>query len=91
MRPTRTQGVRELGGYRCRAYGGRRQRPAGILKREFGGCRPAWLTCFQETGNIDNAMSKPDDERTMGGGFKPAPVLDNEPERLREIGAGALR
>ena len=35
-------------------------------------------------------MSKPDDERTMSGGFKPAPVLDNEPERLREIGALGL-
>ena len=30
-------------------------------------------------------MSKPDDEGTMDGGFKLAPVPDNETERLREI------
>ncbi len=28
LRPTRAQGVRELGGYRCRILGGRRQLPA---------------------------------------------------------------
>ncbi len=27
-------------------------------------------------------MTKPDDEGTMGDGFKPAPVPDNEAERL---------
>jgi GAF domain-containing protein len=30
-------------------------------------------------------MTKPDDEGTMGDGFKPAPVPDNEAERLREV------
>ena len=30
-------------------------------------------------------MTKTDDERTMGDGFKPAPVPDNEAERLREV------
>jgi adenylate cyclase len=30
-------------------------------------------------------MNEPNDERTMGGGFKPAPVPDNEAERLREV------
>lgn len=35
-------------------------------------------------------MSKPDDEPTMGGGFKPAPVPDNEVERLREVSALGL-
>jgi GAF domain-containing protein len=30
-------------------------------------------------------MIKPDDEGTMGDGFKPAPVPDNEAERLREV------
>lgn len=41
--------------------------------------------CFRETGKIDNGMTKPDDEGTMGDGFKPAPVPDNEAERLREV------
>ena len=30
-------------------------------------------------------MSKPDDDGTTGCGFKPAPVPDNEAERLREV------
>jgi len=30
-------------------------------------------------------MTKTDDERTMSGDFKPAPVPDNEAERLREV------
>ncbi|CTQ53425.1 Adenylate cyclase [Roseibium album] len=30
-------------------------------------------------------MTKTDDEGTTGGGFKPAPVPDNEPERRREV------
>ena len=30
-------------------------------------------------------MGKPDDEGAMGGGFQPAPVPDNEAERLREV------
>ncbi|MCZ6840897.1 MAG: GAF domain-containing protein, partial [Alphaproteobacteria bacterium] len=30
-------------------------------------------------------MTKPDDEGTMGDGFKPASVPDNEAERLREV------
>ena len=42
-------------------------------------------TCFRETGKTNNIMSKADDEGTMGGGFKPAPVPDNEAERLREV------
>ena len=35
-------------------------------------------------------MTKPDDEGTMGDGFKPAPVPDNEAERLREVSALGL-
>ncbi len=35
-------------------------------------------------------MNEPTDERTMGGGFKPAPVPDNDAERLREIGVLGL-
>ena len=30
-------------------------------------------------------MNEPDSERTMGDGFKPAPVPDNEAARLREV------
>ncbi len=35
-------------------------------------------------------MDEPNDEGTMGGGFKLAPVPDNEAERLREVSALGL-
>ena len=37
-----------------------------------------------------SVMNEPNDERTMVGGFKPAPVPDNEAERLREVSAVGL-
>jgi adenylate cyclase len=37
-----------------------------------------------------SGMNEPNDERAKGGGFKPAPVPDNEAERLREVGVLGL-
>jgi len=40
---------------------------------------------LQEARKFDNVMNEPNDEGAMGGGFEPAPVPDNETERLNEV------